>query len=543
MKKLIALVALALLAVAGTGYAVTCAQDNVPAATLLVPYFRVGGAGLSGVSADIPDTSGADTIVSVTNVSSQNIFIHVTVWNKYSAPVFDFNIPLTGYDVVFWSMRSILNGHLNVNGLTQKKYATTSTTWQDPCGGWFNAVAGPNYGVPTGAYNTTIYDRFSAIDPNDRAAAISFYNDSAFQAGSQVRQYIWSSLDESGDISNWATPGVAGAFVLDKDNYVCDSNKDQAYAGIAGDFSGYVTIDVVNNCSLHNPNEPLYYENDVIATRGWGTAPGANVLIGDVIYKDLKAGDVIANASSVNVMSAVALEFDARLDWNYSKTFYGRYFDSLDAINAGFAAAYSFPGDGREPLGQEYGFRFMQTGPVGTPSTLGTWISVYRSDTYAAVSTIPQANVNLCPWWDYLRGGAKTTSASGFTNPVHGITFAYWDNDEGQLQTGGGQPSQPGGPSSPGTYIYLEAQRLVVTPGATVVGATFLGGWVDLLLPGNIDEQAWVSVQHSGVGSNLLSGGHAAALMNDQFICVPAPASTWTVPTPVVPNTKAVQTF
>jgi hypothetical protein len=535
MKKLVTLVVLALLAVAGTGYAVTCAQDNVPAATLLVPYFRVGGAGLSGVTADIPDTSGADTLVAVTNVSSQNIFIHVTVWNKYSAPVFDFNIPLTGYDVVFWSMRGLLNGHLNPNLLTQKKYATTSTTYQDPCGGWFYTATG----IPTGTYNTTIYDRFSAIDPNDRAAAIAFYADSAFPAGSAVRQYIWSSLDESGDISNWATPGAPGAFVLDKDNYVCDSNKDQAYSGIAGDFSGYVTIDVVNNCSLHNPNEPLYYENDVIATRGWGTAPGANVLIGDVIYKDLKAGDVIANASSISAMSAVALEFDVRLDWNYSKTFYGRYLDVADVIGAG---AYTFPGDGREPLGQEYGFRYMQT---AAPSSLRTWISVFRSDTYVAVSTIPQANVNLCPWWDYLLGGAKTVAASGFTdtNP-HGITFAYWDNDEGQLQTGGGQPSQPGGPSSPGTYVFLEAQRLVVTPGATVIGATFLGGWVDLLLPGfTATNQAWVSVQHSGIGAALLSGGHPAALMNDQFICNPAPASTWTVATPVVAGTKAVQTF
>jgi len=41
MKKVSTLIALALLAVAGTGLAVTCAQDNVPAATLLVPYFQV----------------------------------------------------------------------------------------------------------------------------------------------------------------------------------------------------------------------------------------------------------------------------------------------------------------------------------------------------------------------------------------------------------------------------------------------------------------------------------------------------------------------
>ena len=46
MKKFTVLVALALLAATGTGYAVTCSQDNVPAATLLVPYFKVGGNGV-----------------------------------------------------------------------------------------------------------------------------------------------------------------------------------------------------------------------------------------------------------------------------------------------------------------------------------------------------------------------------------------------------------------------------------------------------------------------------------------------------------------
>ncbi len=101
MKKITALVALALLAIAGTGFAVTCAQDNVPAATLLVPYFRVGGAGVVGFN-DIPDSSGTDTLVAVTNVSSAKIIIHVTLWNKYSAAVLDFNVPMTGYDVVFW---------------------------------------------------------------------------------------------------------------------------------------------------------------------------------------------------------------------------------------------------------------------------------------------------------------------------------------------------------------------------------------------------------------------------------------------------------
>ena len=60
MKKFSVLIALALLAVAGTGYAVTCAYDNVPAATLLVPYFRSRCNGAT--DAPIP-TGGTDTLV------------------------------------------------------------------------------------------------------------------------------------------------------------------------------------------------------------------------------------------------------------------------------------------------------------------------------------------------------------------------------------------------------------------------------------------------------------------------------------------------
>jgi len=112
MKKLSVLVALALLAVAGTGFAVTCAYDNVPGATLLIPYFRVSGTiSSAGYIAD----GGTDTKISFVNVSNPGIIAHVTVWNKYSKAVLDFNVPMTGTDEVSFSMRDVLNGKLNVN--------------------------------------------------------------------------------------------------------------------------------------------------------------------------------------------------------------------------------------------------------------------------------------------------------------------------------------------------------------------------------------------------------------------------------------------
>src|SRR5450830_970224 len=127
MKKFSILIALVLLAVAGTGYAVTCAYDNVPAATLLVPYWKVS---LNGATGFPIGSGGTDTLVSVVNVSAPGVIAHVTVWNKYSKAVIDFNIPLTGNDVVSFSMRDIMNGKLSPN---LPQYDTAKYPI-DPCG-------------------------------------------------------------------------------------------------------------------------------------------------------------------------------------------------------------------------------------------------------------------------------------------------------------------------------------------------------------------------------------------------------------------------
>src|ERR1019366_2295154 len=148
MKKFSVLIALVLLAVAGTGYAVTCAYDNVPAATLLVPYFKVS---MNGVNPTLPSVPMTDTLVGIVNVSAPGVIAHVTVWNKYSRAVLDFNVPLTGKDVAAFSMRDIMNGKLNVNPLTQV------TPKKDVCG--IDLVA-DTY-APVVGFGQTTYIRFT----------------------------------------------------------------------------------------------------------------------------------------------------------------------------------------------------------------------------------------------------------------------------------------------------------------------------------------------------------------------------------------------
>ncbi len=108
MKRFVtlALVSALVLGASSIVYANVCAFDAVPAATILFPF----------VSLDYNNPlAGTSTTFSITNVSAEAQIVHVTVWSDISAAVLDFNILLTGYDVISMNIRDILiNGKLPV---------------------------------------------------------------------------------------------------------------------------------------------------------------------------------------------------------------------------------------------------------------------------------------------------------------------------------------------------------------------------------------------------------------------------------------------
>ncbi len=311
MKKFSVLIALVLLAVAGTGYAVTCTYDNVPAATLLVPYWRVS---LNGATGAPIGTGGVDTLVSIVNVSAPGVIAHVTVWNKYSKAVLDFNVPLTGKDVASFSMRDVMNGKLNVNTNTQ----TGTTT--DPCGVNVNVI--PATYKPSVGFGQKQFVRFShpeAINvgvTNDAYTSISLYATDAFAA---FRNKVWDSLDESGDLATFTTTG--GTNILDTDNPACGLGTSTGDGTFRSDLSGYLTIDVVNYCTNYFPDQGNFYDEDAIATAGWGPTYTPNALIGDVFYVDSAT-----TGGNVSGDPAVPVEFDSRLTpSSTTKTFFGKF--------------------------------------------------------------------------------------------------------------------------------------------------------------------------------------------------------------------------
>jgi hypothetical protein len=104
MKRILTLaLVLAVLGWAVAAQAVIGTIDEVPAATLLLPYFEV----------DLNDPNGVTTLLSINNASATAVLAHVVIWSDSSVHVLDFNVYLTGYDVQTINLRDIIvNGNL-----------------------------------------------------------------------------------------------------------------------------------------------------------------------------------------------------------------------------------------------------------------------------------------------------------------------------------------------------------------------------------------------------------------------------------------------
>jgi len=206
-KTALCLALLGLLALGGQALAVICTIDEVPAATLLLPYFEV----------DLGDVNGQNTLFSINNASATAVLAHVVVWSDLSVPVLDFNVYLTGYDVQTISLRDIL-----VNG----KLPQTASAGQDSPG----ATPNDKYS-PKGAFSQDI----------------NFASCNGLLPPPTLPSNFISHLQLS--LTGQASPVLSGR---------C--------AGRAfGDniARGYVTVDTVNNCTLRFPGDAGYFSSDV----------------------------------------------------------------------------------------------------------------------------------------------------------------------------------------------------------------------------------------------------------------------------------------
>lgn len=105
MKRVVSLaLVLLMLGWAMPARAVIGTIDEVPTATLLLPYFEV----------DLNDPNGLNTPSSINNGSAAWAPSHAIIWSNLSVCILDFNVYLTGYDVQAIDLRDIIvNGNLS----------------------------------------------------------------------------------------------------------------------------------------------------------------------------------------------------------------------------------------------------------------------------------------------------------------------------------------------------------------------------------------------------------------------------------------------
>jgi hypothetical protein len=278
-----------------------CTIDHQPAATLLLPYFEVD---LN--SAGLAESAGKKTLMAVSNGKaapgskttlrgdedeSSAVLAHVVIWSDLSVPVLDFNIYLTSYDVQTINLWEILNG----------KVPRTASVGQDP----------GDLISPKGAFSQDI--DFASCNGQLPPPMLP----------DQYREHLRAAL--TGKFSALLN-GCAG---LDYGDNIA---------------RGYVTIDVVNNCTLRFPGDAGYF-----VSGGTGDATNQNVLVGDYFYLDdrpsiqgggFASGDVMVpiQAHATNPETSVAGQY----------TFYGRY--------EGWTAA-----DNREPLATNFAVRYINS--------------------------------------------------------------------------------------------------------------------------------------------------------------------------------------
>jgi hypothetical protein len=386
--------------------------DVVPASTLLFPY----------VSYDYDqgriDDSGQTTLFAITNVSSEAVIVHVTVWTDFSIAILDFNLTLTGYDVQTINIRDIFR-----EGILPSDDTGANEWWNGlwpPNGPGSNAGDTPLDDGPYSSFNElwagaldTYFINNGLLDPEDTNGLLC--NPSVWDS-SPINYRAPDGNIPSGTLaifegylrsSETVTTGYAD----------CGWGTDVTYLFPLGTWftrqepratAMYITADVVRACNKDLP--------DGQAGAYFSTAPTssgvriANVLMGDQIWVD--SGNNYSEADN-----AVHLEADPAFEFagasTPTATKYSTFYHNLHA---------DIPGaqDFREPLPTAWGFRYMNA-----PGTdVFTWIRAWRGSMDHAV--VPDLRQD----YYYPIGISGPSPAELWSESCIPYTYYAWDEDE-----------------------------------------------------------------------------------------------------------------
>jgi len=348
MKSLLigALISVLVVVACGSAVANVCAVDDVPAATLLFPFV------VFDFDAYHAGVKGRDTIFSITNMSADAQIVHVTIWTDFGAPILDFNILLTGYDVI--SMKpSIIFGSGQLPVTRNEAHSEHEGVLADgPVSGanmlngwWINP--GMEYPQATNSLAAGRCDPDNDSYPGLYVTPIPQAFLDLFEGYLKVSQTTLRLHSDDCD-----PPYGDPYHPAPTPDWILRDDTDPTWM--------YVTADVVERCAKLVPSEQGYYEDQI---------RGDNVLAGDVFW--VSEDDRFSEAGN-----AIHIEASSHLDrvattapTGAPVSFYHRY-SNLQGQGS----------DGREPLPTAWAFRYLG---AGMPE-IGTEIRVWKGSTLSA---------------------------------------------------------------------------------------------------------------------------------------------------------------
>jgi len=406
----------ALLVTGGVAQAAICTIDDVPAATLLLPYFEVD---LNHVG----DGGGQTTLFSINNASASAAVAHVTVWTDWSIPTLDFDVYLTGFDVQTINVRDLFNGIV-------PRTADAGTDTGD--------TANPADGIS----NKGILSQDINFPGSSGPCALVYSN----------------PVLDAGRIAQLRAAHTG--------------HNASSYGGCVGHdhgdniARGYITVDSVATCNLLFPSSPTYFSGGIADTR--------NILWGDYFYintsENFANGETLVHIESCGVPPTVlgpsqtvgstvgGAGRNADCPFPLGEyTFYGRY-----AAVAGQ--------DQREPLATTFAARYLNGGPFDG----GTSFIVWRDSKTVPTGINGAQDCGDAPAWFPL----NQTDVVGFDEQENPEDLCTTTSDVSPPPTsqptcfpleaqrvGIGQPPAPGGdnpnPTAPFGWIYLNLNSLV----------------------------------------------------------------------------------
>ncbi len=464
-----------------------CALDEVPAATLLFPFVAFDYEG---------GYNGQTTQIAITNVSSEAQIVHVTIWSDYSVAILDFNVVLTGYDVVRMNTRDIL-----AFGLLPTEDEATSrkdNIWVDDDS---NAGGTPFDDGPWSTHN----------ELHDPPVVLSNLPDpeSTTPLDCDPDDWISSPVNYVDPIP----PGTLGVFegylkasqtsarsYLDCADEVEEFPEETWFiARDSGPVWIYVTADVVASCNKDLPDgqASTYFALDRANTDG---VLDDNVLIGDVIWLD--TGKRFSEADEAVHLESFGPASDV--------TFYTRYTLAFDAF-----------ADGREPLPSAWAIRYQVIQDDG----IDTWIRVFKGSTLnRTVADLASSSVG--PNWGSIN---SVGPANLYASACVPYTYYAWDEDENVNSVSSDEDPWSGteDPIRPvPNLLPLEVQEVRIDQFFIVredPDEEFFG-WLLLIWPGSngapvgntagdLDDryQTWVGARYTGFG--YFSAGLSGAVM------------------------------